>query len=322
MPGGYFMAVAILAATAFYILVNPGEILSPPAEGATIPVAVPIVAGALAAAAVAVFFRPLVDGADLSMARAGLAAGVVGFIAASCLDVTFTDAGAAASAIFAAAALSPRGKFAAVKPHGASAFALAGVAALSLVLYAALVFVPRSRVETAMDQSTYRLQLDDLQGAAASAREALAIDPRDPAPLVRLGQIYEIAGRNEEPGAKNHELAEKFYQSAVALNCRSLAAHYGLARVYIAEGPSKYLKALAEYEILLRLYPQSSQFNIGAAGLFEKLGGERAALEHYRRALAIDARVEEHGMQLSPAERDKTAAAIRRLEERVAERGT
>ena len=108
-PSRRLVIGAILAAAALYLLMQ-----GPGAFSGRIPSATAYAAGAIVAAGAAAILWPALAGADVGLARAGLAGGIAGFLASSAVDVTFSDAPAAAAAVFAAAAYAPRGKAAAL----------------------------------------------------------------------------------------------------------------------------------------------------------------------------------------------------------------
>jgi len=308
-PGRYLAACAVVAAAAFYCGISWDA-----AFAGTFPTAVPILGGSVVAAVVIVFLWPLLEKADLNLVRAGIIGGIAGFLVACAADVTFSDAGAATAGIFAAAALSPRGKSAAVRSHTRGAYGIAAAGAAGLIAFVWLVLTPYTQAQAAKDSAILYWSKGDLPAAADSARAAVAADRTDPAPYALLGTIYEAKARMDKQGGTDFDIAEKEYIEAVRLDCRNLAAHEGLARIYTAKGAECYEKALAEYGVLLTLYPNSSKYNVGAARLLERIGSLPLALERYKHALAIDDATVEHGMQLSAAEREELTRSVARLQ--------
>jgi len=310
-PAGRWAAAgAIAAATLAYaaFLYARGQL----AEGGDRALAAALAAGGAAGAWLAAALWKATHGARAWLVKAGVAAGVVGFIAESAVDVSWSDAGAAAAAVFAAAILG-RTKSAVLKAGTPGATAAAAGAALALILFVADVYVPYSQAEAEMTDAMAYVAEGDASAARASLREAMRFDPGNAEPVARLGRLYEAAARAQGEKPQLFTVAEGLYREALRLDERHLGAREGLARLYSAAGGNFTEPALEQYGILLHFYPTSSRYQLEAARFLERSGAREQALAHYRRALEIDGHVAEHGMQLSKDERLEIEAAIERL---------
>mgnify|MGYP001468007917 CR=1 FL=1 len=308
-PPGWGAAAAVGAALLMYLAVNGSF------AGDDAPLTLVVCLGMAIAGALVILLWIVAEGADTGLARAGLAAGVAAFAAHAATDITFSQSGGATAAIFAAAALSPRGKSALARGGKAGSMLLAGVAALALVLFAGKIYVPYTQAELAMSDATFMLSQGDAVAAAERAREATALDPKNTVPPTFLGRLYEQAAKGGTGREQHAAAAQAFFCKAIELDSLNRAAHEGLTRLYVQGGPESYDEALTEYATLLMIYPTNSQYCIGAAGILEKVGRPADAVLYYRQALAIDDKVEQHGIQLTKEERAGIEAAIRRIEE-------
>jgi tetratricopeptide (TPR) repeat protein len=312
-PSRGIVTAAIVAAAALYLAMQP-----PGAFAGAFPSAAAYAAGALAAAAATAVLWPAISGADVGLVRAGLAGGLVGFLVSSAVDVTFSDAPAAAAAVFAAAAYAPRGKTAALASGGFNARIAAGAALVALMAFVGAGFLPLGQAHSAMEDARHYALRGDLARAAERARFAMTLDPTNVRPVYQLAYVYEQAARGPER-QRSFDLAERLYKQALALDECFLPAHEGLARLYVSAGPRYCSKALDRYATLLKCYPTSAQYHIGAAEALDRMGGadaDAAALHHYLTALEIDRHVEEHGAQLSAEEKAKVSERIRAIESR------
>ena len=306
-PGALSFALAPLAAAALFVLVQ-GDLFGPDASATAA-----VVSGALLASILAPLLWRLSADADLAIVNAGLAAGVAGFALHSAADIDFSEPAAAAAVLFAAAALSPRGKFAALSSGSRRAVFAAGLAAVALLLFMVKVYLPCSQAETFIDAAGSAAASGDLALAADRARGAAALDPANASAPLLLARIYETQAGARKTHDQPFVLAESFYAKTLSLDPHCWPAHEGLARLYTAAGPAYLEKALKEYSALLTLHPSSSKFHWDAARLLEKAALPDSALAHYLKALDIDSREKEHGLQFSPAERSEIEAAVKRI---------
>ncbi|MCD6405733.1 MAG: O-antigen ligase family protein [Planctomycetes bacterium] len=283
-----------------------------------LPLAVTVLAGALSGAVVVFFLWPAEGALDLGIIRAGLAAGIAGFLLSATVDVTFSDAGAATAVVFAAAALSPRRKYAVLKPATFQAFVIAGLAVVALLLFVGKVFLPCAQAETALEAARSHFQRGEMAAAERDARTASSLNPKNAAAPALLGDIY--FARVSRPGGSSKDLllAEKFYNKALELDYLYLPALVNRARLYSMAGPRYFSQALNAHMTLLAAYPANSQYNLMAARLLDRHAVHRKALTFYQRALHIDAHVQQHGIQLSPEEHTEITEAIDRLQEKIA----
>ncbi len=314
--GRLLAAAALAGAGLLYVamLGLEGD-LSP---GGDLPLAMTVLGGSLAGAAVVFLLWPAQGALDLAVVRAGLAGGIVGFLLSATVDVTFSDAGAATAVIFAAAALSPRRKCAVLKPGTFQAFATAGLAVAALLLFVGKVLLPCAQAETALEAAKSHFQRGDMAAAARDALAARSLYPENAAAAALLGDIYFTAAVRPGGGPKNFLLAEEFYNRALELDRFCLPALVNRARLYSMAGPRYFPEALDAYKALLAAYPNNSHYNLMTARFLDKHALRRKALSYYRKALQIDDRVQQHGIQLSPKERAEIKEAIDRLQREIA----
>jgi O-antigen ligase/Tfp pilus assembly protein PilF len=307
-PPAWTAAAAVAAALVLYLVVQGDFTGEDDYQTAA------VAGGAVAAAALVFFLWKASETADAGYARAGLAAGAAGFILHSAADVSFTDVGAAAAVMFAAAAIAGRRKAAVLTAGGRPAMFFAALACAGLILFVGKAYVPYSQGEAAMEEARNLMAGGNGQAAADRAREALALDPSNASVPAFLGAVYEPGARAEGAKSKQFVISQEFYRKAIALDHACRNAHEGLARLYESQGPESYDKAIAQYVLLLSAYETNSRYHIDAAKLLEKAGEAGAALSHYKRALEIDDHVEQHGIQLTREERGQVEGAIKRLE--------
>ncbi len=273
-----------------------------------------VLAGSIVGAIVIRLFWSTAEDLDEGLVRAGVYSGVIGLLLSSMVDMTLSDAGATAAAVFAAAAVSPRGKTANLAKSLRQALVVAAAVAVGVFVFASKVFLPFWQSEMLTGSATAYLKSGDLTSAAASAREALKVDPSNSEILTLLGNTHEAAIDPEAVPGGNFNLAEGLYLEAAELDCLNRAALEGLARMYFRAGP-KYMSKALEIDIrLLAIYPNNSRYHVIIARTLEKLGNSFEAARHYRQALAIDERVEQHGIQLSEQEKAAIHQAIARNE--------
>jgi len=272
-----------------------------------------LLGGSLVGAVVvaACFLRALA--ADERLVRAGLAAGLCAFLMSCMVDVTFSDPGAATAAIFAAAALAPRGKAGDLVPGTARTFAVAALVIVGLVAYVGWVFLPFTQSETALEAARYDLAAGDIDRARRNAEAALEVDPGNADVLTLMGNIHEAEIRPGRSTAAAFSKAERYYNAALSTDCWHRGALEGLFRMYTGAGGDYITDAAAVVDRLLSAYPTSSRYHLMAARLYERVGLERDALSHYRTALYIDDRTEQHGIELSDEERKEIVRALARL---------
>ncbi|MHC4713762.1 MAG: O-antigen ligase family protein [Planctomycetota bacterium] len=285
-----------------------------------------VLAGAVLGAFLIWLFWAATDEADEGFVRAGLYCGVAGFLASSMIDVTLSDAGATTAVLFAAAAVAPRGKSAALTRAPWQALAGAALVAVGVFVFMAKVFLPFWQSEMLVQSAGAYLRSATLASregrpagpfltaAAGAAREALKVDPGNAEIPALLGNVYEAATSPGNPSSKNFALAKGFYSRAVDLDCLHRGALEGLARLYSRAGPKHLTKALEVNMKLVGLYPNSSRYHVMTARTLEKLGVHFEAVSHYRLALSIDERIEQHGIQLTEAEKAEIEEAIKRNE--------
>jgi len=263
------------------------------------------------AVVVACFLRALA--ADERLVRAGLAAGICAFGLSCMVDVTFSDPGAATAAIFAAAALAPRGKAVDLVPATARTFAVTALVMVGLAAYVGWVFLPFTQSEAALEAARYDLAAGDIDRARRNAEAALEVDPGNADVLVLLGNIHEAEIRPGRSTAAAFSKAERYYNAALSTDCWHRGALEGLFRMYTGAGGDYITDAAAVVERLLSAYPTSSRYHLMAARLYERIGRTRDALSHYRTALYIDDRTQQHGIELSDEEREEIVGALARL---------
>lgn len=306
-PPASAAVLAVLAALALYL------VLQADLSGPDLELTAAVVAGTVVCLFLLLLFLPASLSADAPLARAGLAAGVAGFMIHCATDVDFSDAGAATAVIFAAAALSPRGKAAVLAAGRPPAAVLALSACLALLLFVGRTYIRYSQAEFALEEARVRLMEGNGMAAADRGRTAAALDPSNTAPVMFLAELYARSVPPGKPGSSNFIVAETFYRKALELNLRHWPAHDGLARLYETAGPDFTDKALSEYAALVAMYPVNSRYRLRAARLLEKSRYYFDALEHYRRARDIDDETLEHGQQLESAEKAEIKEAIERL---------
>lgn len=277
-----------------------------------------LLCGATAGGAFIYHFRRVAAVADIALVRAGLGAGILAFLLSSMVDVTLSDAGTATAAIFAAAAFAPRGKSAVLRPATRGAYLLAGAVILGLFAFVGNVFIPYTQAEAAVESAAAYLAAGDPVTARRNAQAVLDIDPGNAQALRILGNVYEA--QSLATGAPKGAIikAEDYYLQALSTDCWDRGALEGLARLYTRRGGESLDNALEACRRLLEAYPTSSRYHLMAARLHERLGLTLQALSHYRKALYIDERTEQHGIQFSEYERDEISRAIARLEEDTA----
>jgi len=316
-PSRAFAAAAALPAAA---LLQTGLVWMEGGLGADLDLypSLALLGGAVIGGVFIYYWRRGATAADTALVRAGMGAGILAFLLSSMVDITFSDAGAATVAVFAAAAFAPRGKSAVLKPATRGAYLLAAAVVAGLFVFVGSVFIPYTHAEAAVESAGAYLAAGDLVSARKNAEEALKIDPANPEALRILGNVYEVQSR--APGAPKEAFgkAENYYREALSINCWDRGALEGLARLYTHRGGAWLDDALGAYQRLLEAYPASSRYHLMAARFHERLGLTLEALSNYRRALYIDERTEQHGIQFSDDERDEISRAIARLEEGAA----
>jgi tetratricopeptide (TPR) repeat protein len=96
--------------------------------------------------------------------------------------------------------------------------------------------------------------------------------------------VHEVAGRVLDGFGKKDE-ALKFYEKAVDLNPKLIAARLRLVDLYLEK--NLHMNALQQCEEVLRLSPDNAQTLRKAAQIYQALGNHAKALEFYEKALSL-----------------------------------
>ncbi len=156
------------------------------------------------------------------------------------------------------------------------------------------------------------LQKNDLAGAEAAFKEALAASPNKPGPLLGLA---EIAIRRDQPAQARawleqaqsiapqnafvradfgrvyamtgeYERAEASFKEAIGLDARSVAAHLGLGDLYV--GPLKRpADAIAEYQFIIKQRPDFAAAYVGLGRAHAELKNIDEAVRDFRTAAGL-----------------------------------
>ena len=173
-----------------------------------------------------------------------------------------------------------------VAPAGAAALA---AAALGLALAAGLTargYYPYKGVEDALDVRPFAVAVADL-------KRAVAADPRQPAALARLGDLYRVeAAKPDNPGqgpnavARRVELGNEsllWYQRAIAADPLDDGIVMREALTYDVLGRA--LEAYLSLQKIVRLQPHNGYFRTALGTHLLQHGQIAPAIEEYRRAV-------------------------------------
>ncbi len=112
----------------------------------------------------------------------------------------------------------------------------------------------------------------DLEGARASAEQALAIRPDDPPTLIRLGELHVAAG--------DIDAAEAAYEAAIAAYPESATARVGLGYIALERGDPA--RALEIFQEVAASQPEGSEANHHVGLAYRTLGDADRAAEAWR----------------------------------------
>lgn len=306
-PGGRACVLAVVMALLLYFATEADFV------GVDRGLTASVIAGAAASIVLIILLVPAAAALEPSFVLAGLAAGLAGFLLHGLTDVDFGDAGAAAVAVFAAAAFSPRGRHTWTPAKAFNAALLAFLACVALVLFVWRILLPLSQAQLAMSDAAALLENRRVQASADRALEAMQLDSHNPYIPTFLGRLYAASPSAKDPSDRFFTAAEGFFRRSLALDARYRPAHEGLASLYAAAGPECLEKAIEQRKILLLLYPNNSFYRVAAGRLLERAGRLEEARDHYRMALEINDWTEEHGQQFTREERLGLRADVARL---------
>ncbi len=206
-----------------------------------------------------------------------------------------------------------------------SGFVLAGGGLLAVVL-AVCVVVPVVRHQRLLARASVALATDQPYRALADLDAAAEAQPSDSTAarwvaIVRRDEMLMLAGEGRLDAAREAYRLALAPLDAQITRGFATSATYRLRASLMLQGADalddETLRedAAVSYEALLVLSPYNLPDTVALADLYNDLGQEAKALDHYRRALELDALAYlDPAVQLDDETRQRIDAAVRRLE--------